>query len=139
MADRISSEHRSWNMSRIKGRDTKPELQLRSALHKAGFRFRLHVSKLPGTPDLVLPGYRSVIFVHGCFWHRHHGCRNASIPSNRREFWMEKLESNVNRDAKNSAVLIAAGWKVFTVWECELESDPEGVLQRLSIALKGTG
>lgn len=139
MVDRISIERRSWNMSRIRSRDTKPELLLRSALHKTGFRFRLHVRKLPGCPDIVLPRYRTVIFVHGCFWHRHSGCRNASIPSNRRDFWIGKLDANVERDEKNNVALKASGWTVFTVWECELESDPETVLHRLSHALKGIG
>ena len=137
MVDRISSEHRSWNMSRIRSRETKPELQLRSALHKTGFRFRLHVRKLPGCPDIVLPKYHTAIFVHGCFWHRHSGCKNATIPSTRRDFWIRKLDANVERDVRNNIALKSSGWTIFIVWECELESDPGKVVQHLSIALRG--
>lgn len=132
MVDTITRERRSWNMSRITGRNTRPELRLRSLLHRAGFRFRLHAKELPGRPDIVLPKYRTVIFVHGCFWHRHQGCRNATMPSTRTEFWQSKFDSNVTRDIRNRAALQAAGWTVFTVWECELEKDASGVVERLS-------
>ena len=135
MADRLSPEHRSWNMSRIRGKDTGPELRLRSMLHREGFRFRLHARKLPGRPDLVLPKYRTAIFVHGCFWHRHPGCRNATDPANRATFWQEKFRSNVARDARNRAALEAAGWAVVVVWECELGTDAQGVLTRLKRSL----
>ncbi len=137
MADTLTSERRSWNMSRIKGQNTGPELRLRSLLHRAGFRFRLYAKQLPGRPDIVLPKYRTVIFVHGCFWHRHPGCRNATTPSTRREFWQEKFDSNVSRDTRNRATLEAAGWTVLTVWECELEADAEGVVRRLADELRG--
>lgn len=137
MADTLTSERRSWNMSRIRGRNTGPELRLRSLLHRAGFRFRLHAKQLPGRPDVVLPRYRTAIFVHGCFWHRHPGCRNATTPSTRREFWQEKFDSNVNRDARNRVALEAAGWTVLTVWECELKADAEGVVRRLADELRG--
>lgn len=137
MVDTISAERRSWNMSRIGSRNTKPELQLRSMLHREGFRFRLHARKLPGRPDIVLQKYRSVIFVHGCFWHRHAGCGNATTPSTRPEFWVEKFERNVERDAQNCAALEAAGWNVFVVWECELQADAEGTVRRLSAAIRG--
>jgi len=136
MVDTITSERRSWNMSRIRGRDTGPELRLRSLLHRAGFRFRLHAKKLPGRPDIVLPKYRMAIFVHGCFWHRHSGCRNATTPSTRAEFWQEKFDTNVRRDARNRADLEAAGWTVMTVWECELKADAEEVVQRLAGELR---
>jgi DNA mismatch endonuclease (patch repair protein) len=119
-------------MSRIKGRDTGPELLLRSLLHRAGFRFRLHPKELPGKPDIVLPRYHAAIFVHGCFWHRHEGCRNATTPSTRTEFWQAKFHSNVNRDQRNIAALEAAGWTVFTVWECELKSDAAAIVDKLS-------
>lgn len=132
MADTITRERRSWNMSRIKGRNTGPELRLRSLLHRAGFRFRLHAKELPGRPDIILPKYRAAIFVHGCFWHRHQGCRNATTPSTRTEFWQSKFDSNVSRDERNRTDLRAAGWTVFTVWECELKSDASGVVERLS-------
>lgn len=132
MADTITRERRSWNMSRIKGHNTGPELRLRSLLHRAGFRFRLHAKELPGRPDIILPKYRVAIFVHGCFWHRHQGCRNATTPSTRTEFWQSKFDSNVSRDERNRTDLRAAGWTVFTVWECELKSDASGVVERLS-------
>ncbi len=126
-------------MSRIRGRNTGPELRLRSLLHRAGFRFRLHAKQLPGSPDVVLPKYRTAIFVHGCFWHRHPGCRNATMPSTRREFWQEKFDANVSRDARNQAALEAAGWTVLTIWECELKADAEGVVRSLADELRGDG
>ena len=132
MADSLTSEHRSWNMSRIKGQNTTPERQLRSLMHRAGFRFRLHVKGLPGRPDIVLPKYRSVIFVHGCFWHQHPGCKNATMPSTRREFWAKKLNGNVCRDQRNRALLEAIGWTVLTVWECEIEANSGLVMDRLA-------
>lgn len=139
MADTLTSERRSWNMSRIKGRNTGPELHLRSLLHRAGFRFRLHVREMPGRPDIVLPRYRSVIFVHGCFWHRHSGCKNTTTPSTRREFWQEKFDGNVSRDERNRAQLETAGWTVLTVWECELKVDAERVVNRLVSQLRING
>jgi DNA mismatch endonuclease, patch repair protein len=138
MVDSISVDRRSWNMSRIKGRDTKPEKALRSLLHRAGFRFRLQVKELPGRPDIVLPRYRTAIFVHGCFWHRHEGCRNATTPTTRTEFWQSKFDSNVERDHRNVQALKQAGWRVETVWECELKKDATGVVQHLSGVLKGS-
>lgn len=137
MADTISAKRRSWNMSRIGGRNTKPELLLRSKLHREGFRFRLHAKELPGRPDIILPKYRTAIFVHGCFWHRHSGCRNATMPSTRREFWADKFEGNVERDCRNQEALRQAGWTVLVVWECELKADPEAVIARLSKAIRG--
>ena len=131
MADRISSAHRSWNMSRIRGKDTAPELKLRSILHRSGFRFRLHTAALAGKPDIVLPKYSSAIFVHGCYWHRHRGCSNATTPSTRADFWNEKFRRNVERDEENVRQLERAGWKVLIVWECELRKDPEAVLTSL--------
>ena len=137
MVDTISAEHRSWNMSRIASYDTKPELLLRSLLHRAGFRFRLRAKDLPGKPDIVLPKYRSVIFVHGCFWHRHPGCRNATMPSTRTEFWAAKFEGNVQRDVRNAFSLEEAGWTVITVWECDLKSDPKAEVVRLEYLING--
>ncbi|HEX7854736.1 MAG TPA: DNA mismatch endonuclease Vsr [Sphingobium sp.] len=137
MVDTISEERRSWNMSRIRGKDTKPEMILRSLLHKAGFRFRLHNKGLPGKPDIVLPRYRTVIFVHGCFWHRHEGCRNTTTPSTRMEFWQNKFESNVDRDRRNVASLEQLGWRVETVWECDLKKDAAGIVKGLSEAFRG--
>lgn len=137
MADTISAPHRSWNMSRIRGRDTGPEIILRSLLHRAGYRFRLHDSKLPGRPDIVLSKYRTAILVHGCFWHRHEGCSNATTPSTRRDFWQAKFDGNVARDKANEERLIDLGWRVIVVWECELKKDPEGVLQSINNSLGG--
>lgn len=136
MADTLSSECRSWNMSRIRGQNTGPEVRLRSLLHRAGFRFRLHAKELPGRPDIVLPRYRTAIFVHGCFWHRHTGCRNASTPSTRKAFWQEKFDRNVRRDERNRSELVVAGWTVVVVWECELATDPDLVVSRLAADLR---
>ncbi|MEL0082613.1 MAG: DNA mismatch endonuclease Vsr, partial [Gammaproteobacteria bacterium] len=105
MTDRISPEHRSWNMSRIRGKDTKPEKRLRTLLHHAGFRFRLHDRSLPGSPDLVLPKYRTVVFVHGCYWHRHENCPKATVPKTRTGFWTSKFEGTIERDNRKEAEL----------------------------------
>lgn len=121
MMDRISKEHRSWNMSRIRGRDTKPEKVVRSMLHRMGYRFRLHRRDLPGRPDIVLPKYRTVIFVHGCFWHRHGGCLFAYTPKSRREFWQQKFRANRLRDRRSDAALTRLGWRVLVIWECETQ------------------
>lgn len=132
MTDRISPQRRSWNMSRIRGKDTKPEVMLRSLLHREGFRFKLHAAELPGKPDIVLPRYRTVIFVHGCFWHRHEGCRNSTTPKSRADFWQEKFRRTVERDRQKEETLELAGWKVLTAWECELRENPDGLVRRLS-------
>ena len=123
MADRISPSRRSWNMSRIQSGDTQPELAVRRRLHAAGFRFRLHAKELPGRPDIVLPRYRTVIFVHGCFWHRHSGCPYAAQPKTRREFWEQKFAANVERDRRAQRELVALGWRVEVVWECEVSGN----------------
>jgi DNA mismatch endonuclease (patch repair protein) len=120
MVDRISREHRSWNMGRIKGRDTAPELAVRSILHQLGLRFRLHRRDLPGKPDIVLARWKTIVFVHGCFWHRHAGCRFAYIPKSRLDFWNRKFEDTTKRDKRNQNELVAAGWRVVVVWECEV-------------------
>ena len=119
MVDTISPEHRSWNMSQIKGKDTKPELIVRSHLHKMGFRFRLHRKDLPGKPDIVLPKHRTVIFVHGCFWHRHKSCKNSYNPKSRKKFWQDKFQGNVDRDKRNRKNLSSLGWRSVVVWECQ--------------------
>lgn len=113
---------RSAQMARVRGRDTKPEMRVRKAVHAAGLRYRLHDRRLPGTPDLVFPSRRIALFVHGCFWHRHPGCAAARLPKSRIEFWVPKLEGNVERDKNVKAELEAAGWTVFIVWECETKS-----------------
>ncbi len=109
-------------MSGIRARDTKPEVLVRKALFRAGFRFRLHRRDLPGSPDVVLPGRRVAVFVHGCFWHAHDGCRYAKTPATRREFWESKLAANVERDKRAREVLLSAGWRVLVVWECATRS-----------------
>ncbi|MEY5060585.1 MAG: hypothetical protein RIS45_506 [Planctomycetota bacterium] len=123
MADTLTKAERSALMAKIRGTNTKPEVLVRSALHRAGFRFRLYASGLPGRPDIVLPKHGVVIFVHGCFWHRH-GCTLSSEPSTRRRFWNEKFARNVARDARNARALRRLGWRVLTVWECALRSKP---------------
>lgn len=137
MVDRISKEHRSWNMSRIRGKNTKPEVVLRSLMHRAGFRFRLHDNKLPGKPDIVLPKHKTAIFVNGCYWHRHQGCPKATAPKTNTAFWTKKFETTVERDVRKKSELMQAGWRVITVWECELDTDPLGLVEDLRTQLKG--
>ncbi len=120
MTDVVDAQTRSWMMSGIRGKNTRPELILRKALHAKGFRFRLHDRKLPGKPDLVFPRYKAVCFVHGCFWHRHPGCKYSTDPTTRPEFWKEKFRKNVERDQRNIDALLLAGWRVVVVWECAL-------------------
>lgn len=120
MTDVHSPERRSRNMQAIRHKDTKPELLVRRLLHGQGFRFRLHRKDLPGSPDLVMPKYRAVIFVHGCFWHGH-DCYLFKLPESRRDFWLTKINSNRERDSRATQALLAAGWRVLTVWECALK------------------
>jgi len=136
MTDILTPEKRSWNMSRIKGKNTKPEVLLRSLLHQAGFRFRIHADNLPGKPDIVLPRYNTVIFVNGCFWHRHKNCKYAYNPKSRQAFWQEKIARTVQRDQEKTEKLIKSGWQVHTVWECELKNDPEAVINDLISKMK---
>lgn len=119
--DRLSVNRRSWLMSRVRGENTTPELTVRKYLHALGFRYRLHDRNLPGKPDIVLPKYRTVVFVHGCFWHRHRGCRYASMPKSNVKFWKGKFELNVARDKRNAAALRKAGWRCLTIWGCEVK------------------
>ena len=123
MADIVNSQTRSRMMAGIRGKDTKPELALRRALHALGFRYRLHVKGVPGKPDIVMPKYNAIIFVHGCFWHRHRGCRYTTTPSSRRDFWTAKFDANVARDIVVRSALSQAGWRVATVWECALRTE----------------
>lgn len=120
MTDIVDAATRSRMMATIRGKDTGPELALRRALHARGCRYRLHVKDLPGKPDIVLPKHRAVIFVHGCFWHRHPGCRYATTPATRTAFWATKFEANVCRDRRDETALRAAGWRVAVVWDCAL-------------------
>tara|TARA_B100000003_G_C10857202_1_gene341488 strand:+ start:31 stop:450 length:420 start_codon:yes stop_codon:yes gene_type:complete len=124
------SEQRSRNMSAIKSKNTKPEIAVRKLLHSMGYRFRLHRKDLPGSPDIVLPKYKTVIFVHGCFWHRHENCKYASTPKTRQEFWEAKFRENINRDKLNQENLSSKGWKIIVVWECEI-NDKDFDLSRL--------
>lgn len=137
MADILTPEKRSWNMSRIKGKNTKPEVLLRSLLHQAGFRFRIHAGNLPGKPDIILPRYNTVIFVNGCFWHRHKNCKYAYSPKSSQDFWQEKFSRTVQRDQEKTEKLIEDGWQVHTVWECELKNDPDSILVEIIQSLKG--
>jgi len=140
--DPLTPEERSWNMSRVRGKDTGPERALRSLLHRAGYRFTVNGPRnrsLPGKPDIVLPRYGAVIFLHGCFWHQHPGCPAARIPktSSNGIDWKTKLEGNVQRDRRNAHQLRKLGWRVLTVWECHIRNNPEAVLRRLKRLLRG--
>lgn len=134
MADVHEPKVRSYNMSRVKGKDTKPELLVRKYLHRAGYRYNLHGKykgeKLPGKPDLVFPVYRSVLFVHGCFWHAHKGCRYFKIPETREEWWREKLMGNRERDLRHIDQLESKGWKVIVIWTCQLKKDFQKTMRR---------
>lgn len=130
-----SKAKRSTVMARIRSKDTKPELIVRSLLHRAGLRFSLRRKDLTGHPDIVLASRDAVIFVHGCFWHRHKGCPVATSPKSRRAFWQAKFASNMARDRRNLRALQRAGWKVLVVWECEVMRDPQAVLAKLLAAL----
>jgi len=121
MADVHTKEVRSYNMSQIRSKNTKPELVVRKFFFANGLRYRLHSKDLPGKPDIVLPKYRTVIFVHGCFWHGHENCRYFVVPKTRTKFWLDKIECNKQRDLENFSDLKNQGWKVFTIFECELK------------------
>lgn len=123
--DILTPEARSKLMSKVSARNTGPEKKLRSLLHRAGFRFRLHAKRLPGKPDIVLPRYRTVIFVHGCFWHGHTCAKGTNRPKTRPEFWEKKINGNQERDGRNRQELENLGWRVLTVWECELKNQEE--------------
>ena len=130
MADHLTPEKRSWNMSHIRSKDTSVEVKVRSYLFKKGFRFRKNVSSMPGKPDVVLPKYKTGIFVHGCFWHRH-GCKRSTTPKTRVEYWTQKFARNVENDQKHNDDLRAQGWRVLTVWECEINHDFESTMERV--------
>lgn len=130
MTDVFSKDKRSEIMSRVKGKNTKPEKLVRCLLHGMGYRFRLHVDDLPGKPDIVLTRHRKVIFVNGCFWHGHRSCRKGELPASNRDFWEEKIEKNRKRDVESRRHLRSLGWKVFTIWECETK-DPRKTMNRL--------
>jgi DNA mismatch endonuclease (patch repair protein) len=119
--DNLTPERRSWNMGQIKSTNTRPELAVRSRLHRLGYRFRIHRRDLPGCPDIVLPKYKSIIFVHGCYWHRHEGCRYAYTPKSRQDFWLKKFSRTVQRDVEVQDELKRLGWQVLVIWECEVK------------------
>lgn len=131
MGDVFSKEKRSWIMSRVKGRDTKPEILVRSLVHRMGYRFRIHRRDMPGNPDVVLPRHRKVIFVHGCFWHGHKRCSRSKRPSSNKRFWTDKLNKNIQRDKRFRKELRKMGWKILVVWECKTKN-----LQKLLLTLE---
>ena len=139
MVDFLTPAQRSERMSRIRGKDSQPELALRRVLHRLGLRYRLHAKELPGKPDLVFPRYKTVVFVHGCFWHRHEGCKIATTPKSNTPFWVEKFDKNVVRDSRVATTLRDLGWHVFVVWECELApSKVEATGEQLAAAIRAT-
>jgi len=129
--DRLTPKARSALMARVRSKDTSPELFVRRMLHGMGFRFRIHRKDLPGSPDIVFPGRRKIVWVHGCFWHRHKGCKYASVPKSNRRFWNDKFKNNVRRDRSHQLVLKEMGWMPLIVWQCELK-EPEKLARKLA-------
>ena len=125
MVDKFNKETRSYNMSQIKGKDTKPEILVRKYLFSKGLRFRKNDKRYPGSPDVVLPKYNTIVFVHGCFWHLHDGCKYAVMPKSNVDYWEKKLYGNIERDKRNQKLLENMGWTVITVWECQLKKDKQ--------------
>ena len=136
MADRLTPEKRSWNMSRIRGKDTGIEVAVRKELFRRGYRFRKNDRRYPGHPDIVLPKYKTAIFINGCFWHRHENCKLATTPKTRQDFWQAKFEKNVENDRKHVNELKSMGWNVITVWECEIKSDLEKTVGEIEKSMK---
>lgn len=136
MADKVSKEKRSWMMSRIKGKDTKVEVLVRSYLFSKGYRFRKNDKRYPGKPDVVLPKYKTVLFINGCYWHRHPGCKYAQTPTSNVEFWQEKFKKNVANDKRNIKRLEESGWNVITLWECELKKNFDETMLKLESMLR---
>lgn len=140
MTDVHSKETRSYNMSKIRGKDTKPELLVRKFLHSQGFRYRIHVKDLPGKPDIVLPKYKTIIFIQGCFWHGHEGCRYYVIPKTRTEWWLNKINTNISNDLKNRLKLEDLNWRIIDIWECDLKNNNrEMTLEALKSAILHDG
>ncbi|HVW99873.1 MAG TPA: very short patch repair endonuclease [Candidatus Babeliaceae bacterium] len=131
MADTHSKEIRSYNMSRIRGKNTKPEILVRKFLYKKGYRYRLHVKGLPGKPDVVLKKYKTVIFIHGCFWHGHEGCKYYVLPKSNTDYWLPKIQGNIARGLLAEKELTKNNWKIVTVWECELKENADKVLNAI--------
>jgi DNA mismatch endonuclease, patch repair protein len=137
MADTFSKEKRSLIMSRIRSKDTSPEMVVRKYLFNSGYRYRLHSKLLPGRPDMVLPKYKTVIFVHGCFWHGHFNCNKAGLPKTRTDWWKAKIDKNMNNDICNRLLLEELGWKVVIIWQCELRKNRDEVFAKMASSLKG--
>jgi|SRR5579871_1497288 len=129
--DKLTATARSALMSRVRSKDTSPELLVRSMIHGMGFRFRIHRKDLPGSPDIVLPGRKKVVWVHGCFWHRHPGCKFATVPKSNRRFWNNKFKNNVRRDRNHQSVVKEMGWESLVVWQCELQ-EPKKLARKLA-------
>lgn len=138
MADRITKVQRSLNMSHIRGKDTSIEIMVRKSLFNNGFRYRKNVSRLPGKPDIVLPKYKTAIFVNGCFFHHHKNCRLATMPKSNVDYWTSKFDRNIENDIKNKELLEKMGYKVITVWECEIRNDSENRIKLLYREIKGS-
>lgn len=135
MSDSLTPEKRSWNMSQIRAKDTSIEVKVRKYLFAHGFRYRKNVKGLPGKPDIVLPKYRTVVFIHGCFWHRHENCKRATTPKSRLDYWLPKFDRNVQNDKKHREDLEEAGWNVITVWECEVNKSFDETMKRLTSSI----
>ena len=136
MTDHLSKQKRSWNMSRIRSKNTNPEKVVRTLLHSQGYRFRLHLKGLPGKPDIVLKKYNTVILVNGCFWHQHKSCKRANIPKSNKEYWIPKIERNKKRDKRNIKEIKNLGWRVMVVWECEVKKNPHKIVNKVIKFLK---
>jgi len=132
MVDKFSKEKRSEIMSHIRGKDTKPEIKVRSAMHRMGYRFRKNDKRLPGTPDIYFPKYKTAVFINGCFWHGHENCKNFILPKSNIDYWKNKIETNIIRDTKNTLILEDSGVRVITIWECDINSNFEDTISHLS-------
>lgn len=138
MVDKLTPEHRSRLMSHVKSKDTSVEIKVRKWLFAHGFRYRKNVDSLPGKPDIVLRKYKTIIFVHGCFWHRHEGCSKAGIPKTRTGYWLEKFQKNIERDRREQELLKDMGWNIIVLWQCELTKNFEDIMKRVALDLKST-
>lgn len=136
MSDSLTPEKRSWNMSQIRAQDTSIEVKVRKYLFSQGFRYRKNVKGLPGKPDIVLPKYRTVVFIHGCFWHRHENCKRATTPKSRLDYWLPKFDRNVQNDRKHREELEKAGWNVVTIWECEVNKSFDETMEKLTSSIR---
>lgn len=136
MSDSLTPEKRSWNMSQIHSKDTSVEVKVRKYLFSQGFRYRKNVASLPGKPDIVLPKYRVVVFIHGCFWHRHNGCKRATTPKSRQDYWLPKFERNIENDRKHCQELLRLGWHPIIIWECEVNKHFDQAMERLVKEIK---